>query len=299
MQISAVSIDRCTLVGNLFKNPDGTYVLDDFLRKTPYLQTTRWAAYPYKWRYQMVDGSVIEVAEPTTADVPPVRIDFNPNKCISDDQPVEVEGELVRRDGMAAVLGCIHSARITRLDPAIDYHNCNLAEWFVIDEKARKTAVYRSGTGELETLYIGAPRSALRVRVYNKALEQKYKHGDWWRVEAQIRYGTDCEGIPAEEYLGFDPFEGVRMIKPKYEGWGWEQQAKVEYLQKHPEVFASLSAPTRSKYRKLIAKGGEQLALHPSDVFEEAKNHLREQVAYWLGLCGNNPFTKKFDLTKV
>lgn len=116
---------------------------------------------------------------------------------------------------MAQLLAAVHidpDAHVTRVDLAMDDHSGLLDMDTIIDysdnsqinSRIRKTRVVsdRDGRNDLgKTLYIGAPSSAFRVRIYDKAKEQ-YAPGEagydkpWIRVEFVMR-GKHADGFVA------------------------------------------------------------------------------------------------------
>jgi hypothetical protein len=111
------------------------------------------------------------------------RIEFNPN-YISVDEVVE----------HISFLTSCNQFRLSRLDIAFDILNEYDLHDFVIDLPRVKRNVYTSSAGKLETLYLGAPKSNKRVRIYDKRLERLsagYSElqlpSMWWRVEVQLR----------------------------------------------------------------------------------------------------------------
>ena len=81
---------------------------------------------------------------------------------------------------------------ITRLDIAFDDHDGLLNIQDIFDDTREKNFVskfdwYKHEAGsEGTTVYFGSPRSDIRIRIYDKAAEQK-KTGNWIRVELQLR----------------------------------------------------------------------------------------------------------------
>lgn len=112
-----------------------------------------------------------------------VRIEFNPNFIAIT--------EVVRR---ISFLTMQNSFRLSRLDVAFDLVDEYNLHDYVIDLPRVKRNTHSSSSGKLETLYLGAPSSEKRLRVYDKRCERiaaGYSEfqlaSSWWRVEAQLR----------------------------------------------------------------------------------------------------------------
>ena len=170
----------------------------------------RWspASFPYDKSFYCEDGSIIQYTkrEETRA----LRYEFNPNKIETEDQQKNVE----------RILGTMKYPEVSRVDVAFDIKGVDISQYYVLDLVGRKSNVFRDGGGKLETHYIGAPHAPLRIRIYNKAVEQGVK-GHWWRIEAQLR-GDWCKAINGtlnQNGITLPPsmpdfFEGVKLRIP-------------------------------------------------------------------------------------
>ena len=229
-----VSVDRLTLVG--FKVD---YKIHNLLNDVTFdlIQKRYRAEYPYEWRYELFGGGVLEIG--SLQDQSNIRLDFNPNNV--------KEGRHL--DMIHRLIGCMKYIKPTRVDVAIDIKNIDMNDYAIIDDLSRKTNEWRSGgSRRLETYYIGGASSDLRIRIYDKALEQGEK-GDWWRIEAQMRKEF------AENYKQFNPFESITLV-PKNASLEQFQTLKEKVFIKHllqtPDDLGQLAQNTRYKYKKIL-----------------------------------------------
>lgn len=86
------------------------------------------------------------------------------------------------------------NCKITRVDLAIDLHgltiNLNRIKQAIIrHEYTGRERYYDSHESSDDgfSIYVGAPSSDRRLRVYNKSAEQKLPFGQWFRAELQLR----------------------------------------------------------------------------------------------------------------
>jgi len=89
---------------------------------------------------------------------------------------------------------------ISRLDYALDSADpsANIRELYEMSlDKAKHQTMYVEGNKGGETLYIGAPSSARRIRIYDKAAELKILSKAITRVELQQRTAKKCARLAA------------------------------------------------------------------------------------------------------
>lgn len=146
--------------------------------------------------------------------------------------------------------------------------------------------------GALETLYIGAPSSHKRFRIYNKALERlengeesdpRAKKGHW-RVEVQKRFKASDNILDPTEYFLNDLFD----IRPSPKVLDishiekFSERMIVAGLLERPHELNNADKKTRAKYKKLIAEAREKapkvLEEEPHEVYEKEKSLLAHQL---------------------
>lgn len=141
------------------------------------------------------------------------RIEFNPN-YISIDEVIK----------QISFLTSCNKFRLSRLDVAFDIVDEYDLHDFVIDLPRVKRQTISSSASKLETLYLGAPKSNKRVRIYDKRLE-RLSHGylefqlpsRWWRVEVQLRanYARDwlhCVEPSLPAFARFDALDDTSRL---------------------------------------------------------------------------------------
>lgn len=129
-------------------------------------------SYKYQTAYLVNKDTYIEYS----FDSKSIRIEFNPNKVN------DLSKQVIKK-----LLFYTTNIHFTRLDIACDLFNYNFKDYNITSLKPIKKAFYYSTSNALETAYIGSLKSNRFFRIYNKALEQKIKDIDWWRVELQLR----------------------------------------------------------------------------------------------------------------
>jgi len=159
----------------------------------------------YDIAVRYVDGR-IELTSSIRADMPP-HIIFG-GSCID---RLCADHKISSYD----LLKLMHTYRASRLDIAIDVRNgsldiAKLTAMFDASNVVTRAQerIYITGTRNVgETLYIGSPRSNRRVRIYDKAAEQKLDNVLWTRIEYQLRgkHATiACDKLCSGELTGND-----------------------------------------------------------------------------------------------
>lgn len=261
MELGRCSVDRLTILGyanDRFK---------PFIENSIFVLDKRSAKLPYKEQWHCVDGSLIQLGD---KDI--IRYDFNPNNVRSGEHEKHV----------FQLLKTIKHARLSRIDIAFDFYGHDLSEYTWLDYRSRKRNYWTDSSNKLETLYIGAKDSEWKIRIYDKAKEQKDDTGlCWWRIEAQLRAGF------AEDWEDINPFDGLLAVKSNFEHLdvSWDMKAKLEYLMNHPEQFAKLAKGTKSKFKQLLGAYGEYLPVDIQQLYKKQKKDLRAQVHDWIQFC--------------
>jgi DNA relaxase NicK len=273
MEDTVISIDRITLIAY----DDGCFT--QYLSNSGYVDIDYYTkkTYGFKQAYKGLQSELIEVEGKGR-----VRLDFNPNTA--------------NMSEIGNILSYLKYPHLTRLDIAIDYFNIDFQniEWSSM--RTRKRNKWTDEYGTLETLYIGAPTSEKRFRIYNKALEMKEKKkgrskvGHWWRVEVQQRFKGNDNYTPSEYLLTnlFDirPFQkeiDVSFIDK------FSERTTVGYLLNHPEELMKADKKTRAKYKKLLEEvrraAGMALENPPHEVYEKEKSRLADQLNDLISKC--------------
>ena len=229
-----VSIDRLTLVGNFVESKLERLLNDDTF--TIIKKRYRSQGFKYDWTYELFINGVLEVGRREGINY--MRFDFNPNNIISEEHLNLIQ----------SLIGCMKYVKFSRIDIAFDFMDIDINNYTIIDDLSRKTNTWNSGDGTMETRYIGAPTSDLRIRIYDKALEQGI-NGKWWRVEAQLRKEF------AENYKHFNPFDSITLVNKSIEIKGVDslkERVFIKHLLENPNDLNELAKNTRLKYKKIL-----------------------------------------------
>lgn len=262
-----MSLDKLTVCGNQFGDLEG------FLSRSLEVERKSFAKYPYRESFHFMDGSVLQVAELEvyrSGKIKLLRYEFNPNNK---------KFEKLH----SSILGLMKEAHCTRADIAFDIRDIDMSHWKWIDSKGRPFNVYYSGTGEVETWYVGGKTSEVKIRIYNKIKERKLSEGVWWRVEVQVRgtYATMLENVLEPEH--FNPFKDVTpIVNGSFPELDIKRRAMVNYLIENPSGFAELASQARSEYRKLLRLIGSWECIDFYSVWNEKSSLLGSEVRSWL-----------------
>lgn len=266
-----LSVDRLTVVGDIFGDLEG------FFRRCEAIEYLGSAKYPYRTSMHFLDGSVLQIAEReavSSGRLKELRYDFNPNRKEYNRLHYEV-------------LGLMKNSHFTRIDIALDVYDIDMSSWRWIDSIGRPFNVWYSGTGEVETWYVGGKSSDPKIRIYNKAKEQRKKDKVWWRVEVQMRRET-CKFI--EDFNGeviYNPFKDIYPVKDgDFKELNIKTRALVKYLIQHPEGFSELAKASRSKYRKILIEEAKKSkeTIDFASIWEKKYSLLRSELKSWLDL---------------
>lgn len=263
-----MSIDRLTVCGNIFGD------LESFYKQTIEVEGRSFAKYPYRDTIYFKDGSVLQIGEVEAVrkgNIKELRYDFNPNNKVYEKLHMQV-------------IGLMKNVHITRCDVAFDVYDVDMSTWKWIDSMGRPYNVYYSGTGAVETWYIGGKDSEMRIRIYNKAKEQKIKGKVWWRVEVQMRSRV-CEKMMEKKEV-YNPFEHISPVVPiGYEELDVKKRAMVKYLLENPSGFSELGSQARAEYRRIIRMLGSWECIDFYSVWNKKSSLVASEVESWLCLA--------------
>lgn len=285
--LTSVSIDRLTVVGHDVGHFSQTVNDSSF----GFIKNSHFAKYPYRKQWNCFDGSVVQWSD--VREITPIRFEFNPNNIVQSD-------ENEHRQNIVKILRTMKYPKVNRLDLALDFKGIDLSGLTVVDMSSRKQNEWRNGSGKRETLYIGGKTSDLKIRIYDKAVEQNdTSNGHWWRVEAQMK-GDWCSPMNGELRVNgqsfmkckkqvFSPFDDVKLLFPSLESVKRIQdRAMLAYLIENPESFAELSVNTRLKYKKLLASLPTDKEFDLTSIFMPFKEKIDRELNYWLDFSSRN-----------
>lgn len=262
---SKVSVDKLSYVG--YKTEQFQILINSLTERLIEKRTV--ARYPYEWNYHLFGGAIIQ--ERTAVDKTDVRIEFNPNSLKGAKGAYYV--------GIMKFMSTFKYVRATRVDIAIDLYNIDMNDYVIMDTKGRKTVEYRGGSGELETFYVGAPASDLRIRIYDKRKEQGQSENSptWWRVEAQV------SGELIDHLDKFSPFEGLELIRKDRSLdhiKSFKEQVFIRHLLNNPKDLERLSRTTRYRYKKILSDLGrsESKRISFCDIYKKNYNTVLDTI---------------------
>lgn len=268
-----VSIDRLTVMGR------DTGSLPDYLKEngenSSYIARQNFSQnYGFRHAYHLQNGELLEVGLKGK-----IRLDFNPNTA--------------NMKQIEHILSCMKYPYLTRLDIAVDYFGKDLSNVEWTSSKRRKRNVWMDEDLKVETLYIGAPTSDKRYRIYNKLLERLEKGEErdirakehHWRVEVQKRYKENDNLLYPEEYFLNDLFDISPCVKDLDLSHieDVKERMIVRGLLAEPSAIKEFNKNTRPKYKKLIQgareRAGRVLEEEPHEVYEKEKARLIGELA--------------------
>ena len=263
-----VSIDRLTIVAY----DSGSF--STLLENSLYIKYKGFSSnYGFRHSYSGLNGEHIEVG-----DKGKVRIDFNPNKA--------------DMEQIGLIMGKLKYPYLTRMDIAVDYFGKDLSQIEWTSKGKRKRNAWIDQKGVLETLYIGAPSSDKRFRIYNKRLERleageeidpRGKEGHW-RVEVQKRYKERDNILDPIEYLLPELFD-ISPISKNIDLSHIEKvtdKVMITGLLADPSLINELSKNSKTKYLKMIEEAKERntvpLGITPQQAYEKEKSRLAKEL---------------------
>lgn len=286
MSSGKISLDRLTIIAH------DAGMFTNYLEDSVYVDHIgRSKNYGFNNAFKGLRGELIEVG-----DQGKIRIDFNPNNA--------------NMQEVGKMLYWLKYPYLTRMDIAIDYFNIDLSGFEWVDENFRKRNYWEDGHRRLETLYIGAPSSDKRFRIYDKLRERAANaHGEWnrewsfpegekeqyshhWRVEVQKRFKQSDNLLYPSEYLLDDMFDITPRFKNDLDLSFIEnvlERNNVAMFLKYPESLSELAKNTKTKYKKLVAeareKMGNPLKMAPNEVYKKEKSLLAGQLTDLFNKC--------------
>lgn len=264
-----LTVDRLTLVGNKIDSK-----LQKVISSSLLLKGRTRAKHPYDWQFELVGGGLLQVG--SLKNQSDIRLDFNPNSLETEEHKSMIK----------ELISTMKNVRITRVDPALDLRGIDINDYTIIDSLSRKYEKIHTGTGRVETHYVGARTSNFRIRIYDKALEQG-QEGDWWRIEAQLRREY------AENYSLFNPFEHITLVKKDAHLShikNFKEKVFIKYLLENPDDLFMLSKPTRLRYKKILQDlaGSDSTEINFLGVYEAYKNIIDKTINEYIEVSMSN-----------
>lgn len=285
-----VSIDKLSIVGE----DAGTFETTVNDSSFDFIVGHSLAKFPYRRNFKCADGSYINYGTDLES-VMPIKYEFNPNIIVA-------SKENIHKRNVVRILRTMKYPKITRFDLAIDLKGIDLSRFDIRDKNSRKFNIYYDASGRMETLYIGARTSDLRIRIYDKAREQKDESGEqWWRIEAQLRTSA-CDMLNGN--LGefgsctpqtYNPFEGIEIYSKFSNGLerveNFKERIFIKHLQENPLDLQFLSKSSRHRYKKILAtleSDQDKYKIDLGEIYQTNKADIDKKLNDWLRYSKRN-----------
>jgi hypothetical protein len=267
-----ISIDNLTVCGNAFGD------LENYIASEIAIDRRGFSKYPYRDMLHHQDGSVLQIGEINAVragKIKELRYEFNPNR--------KTYEKLHMR-----VLSMMKDVHFTRVDVAFDVYDIDMSTWKWIDSQSRRFNVWYGPNGEIETWYVGGKDSEIRIRIYNKALEQGLKDKVWWRVEVQLRRSAADLFTYWKGKVSINPFKDVTpVLEGGFPELDIKRRSLVKYLINNQSGFSELSKASRSEYKQLLRMIASWNTIDFFHVWEEKISDVQSEIQTWIN------FTKK------
>ena len=266
-----VSIDKITILGDMSDKFE-TIINNN---RYGFIEGSGLAKHPYDRNFYMADGSLLQYTK--TSGMKALRYEFNPNK-INDDK------EKIHSRSVAECIATMKYPKLSRVDIAIDLFDINIAD-YEINHESVKTNIWRDRSKRLETLYIGAPNSDIRFRIYNKAKEREMDDNRlWWRIEVQLR--DEFATLPL---IGFNPFEKILISKSSIQQIeDIRIRSMLYYLEQFPEEWTNVSHRSKIRYKKILNTLPSKEEIQLADTYRSEQQRIINELSEWLKIAERN-----------
>lgn len=262
-----ISIDNLTVCGNAFSD------IESYFAEELAVDRRSFAKYPYRDMIHHLDGSVLQIGEINavrSGKIKELRYEFNPNRKTYEKLHTKV-------------LRMMKDAHFTRVDVAFDIYDVDMSNWKWVDSQSRPFSIYHGGDGKVQTWYVGGKDSEIRIRIYNKALEQGIKNKTWWRVEVQLRRNAALIFTAYKGQIGINPFEHVTpVLDGEFLEIDIKKRALLKYLINNPAGFSELSRPSRIEYKKMLRLVASWETIDFYKLWEEKIPEVQSEIQSWL-----------------
>lgn len=265
-----ISLDNLTVCGNAYGN------LETYIANETAIDRRSFSKYPYRDMLHHLDGSVLQIGEINAVragKIKELRYEFNPNKRIYEKLHMRV-------------LSMMKDIHFTRVDVAFDVYDVDMSTWKWIDSQSRRHNVWYGPNGEIETWYVGGKDAEIRIRIYNKALEQGIKDRTWWRVEVQLRRTAADLFTTWKGEIGINPFEHVTpVVDGEFLELDIKRRSLVKYLISNPSGFSELSRSSRSEYKTTMRLLASWKTIDFYRIWNEKISDVASEIQTWLNFA--------------
>lgn len=283
-----VSIDQITLIAPIsleaWEKHVNRWLMLPFVRVSgsgiKVVDTDNCYVDDYKNEHEYVEPEQIAFIEMPKYHTDEIRIDFNPNHGM----------DTAGGQWLKSILEKLPNKHFSRLDIAIDMFNYPEIEKYDLWQYGMTKKLYFGRQQKIETKYWGSRSSLKQVRLYDKKIEQKQRHGkivyanSWWRLEFQLR-GKIIQQYPkiVNEMLN-------NFYVPDYKSSKLtdSQQNKVLRAMIDSDYYGGLKRSSQQQLRKLIrlAKPDNSLSTVLQVAFEDNLYSITEELQYYLDYFG-------------
>ena len=267
-----VSIDKLTILGDICTDKFEPIINNN---RYGFIEGSGLAKHPYDRNFYMADGSLLQYSK--TSGMRALRYEFNPNK-INDDK------EKIHSRSVAECIATMKYPKLSRVDIAIDLFDINISDYEIYHE-AVKTNEWRDRSKRLETLYIGAPNSDIRFRIYNKAKEREtVDERSWWRIEVQLR--DELAMLPM---MNINPFQKLSISKSSVQQIeDIRVRSMLYYLEQFPNEWANISKKSKERYKKILNTLPSKEDLKIADLYQREQQRITNEIKQWLKIAERN-----------
>jgi len=285
------SLDKLTMLGD----DTGNFETMINNNRFGFIERSGVAKHPYKRWFPCLDGSNIQWTD--IANFKAIRYEFNPNK-------IKNSKEREHARAVAEIIKTMKYPKISRFDVAFDFYGYDFNKYIIQDTLSRKKNYWVDSSDQLETLYVGSPNADMRIRIYNKAKEQKIEYPlNWWRIELQYR-NDSCRTVQGEVLHGdaivsispmiINLLKTLKLYQPSYKQIeNVQERAMVKMLLDEPETIKELSKATRSKYKKILSTLPSEKEIDLNELFMSHHDKVLRDIQQFLIIAERNNKLKK------
>ena len=265
-----ISFDRITLVGDLI--PECEKQVSDFVSIDSSISVLEALSSKFKVQH-VLDDIYIEYDKfkGKSLQRKNMRIEFNPNNLDQNSM------NWIKNN----FLKFMRDIEFSRLDLAFDTE-INLADFFVMSDKALKKTVFYGRDDKPETRYFGTRQSDRYIRIYNKKQEIKDNKDleiaaeNLWRIEFELKREMT-------EKWGFC-FDDLSFIKPDWKSIEKISERSMIYLLLNEEgEWGNINRKTKYKYKNILKEiSPVNLKNDMQEDLNLQREKLQKELDFWL-----------------
>lgn len=265
-----IFFDRITLVGDLI--PECEKQVSDFVSIDSSISVLEALSSKFKIQH-VLDDIYIEYDKfkGKSLQRKNMRIEFNPNNLDQNSM------NWIKNN----FLKFMRDIEFSRLDLAFDTE-INLADFFIMSDKALKKTVFYGRDDKPETRYFGTRQSDRYIRIYNKKQEIKDNKDleiaaeNLWRIEFELKR----EMTEKWEFC----FDDLSFIKPDWKSIEKISERSMIYLLLNEEgEWGNINRKTKYKYKNILKDISPiDLKNNMQEELEMQQERLKKELQFWL-----------------